>query len=140
MAWFRLSRPGVDNGPCVGPCAHTDCAESRRTASAVCPYCGKACGYVQVPELLRGCLDVDTLRVHGGITYGHDSDGWIGFDTSHAGDVWDDASWMPPETREAIEIGRRYRPFGGEIHWTLNRLVAETEHLADQILALARTP
>lgn len=107
-----------------------------RIGGGQCP-----CGYVQVPELLRGCLDVDTLSVHGGITYGHDADGWIGFDTSHAGDVWDDPSWMPPSMRETISIDRRCRPSGGgETRWTLNRLVAETEQLADQILALARTP
>ena len=109
-----------------------------RIGGGLCP-----CGYVQVPELLRGCLEVDALSVHGGITAGPDRDGWIGFDTLHAGDVWDDSSWMPPSMGESTSIDRRCRPpggFGGEIHWTLNRLVAETEQLADQIAALIRTP
>lgn len=47
-------------------------------------------GYVRLPEqhpwygLEDWRVPVD---VHGGITYGPDPDGWIGFDTLHAGDA-----------------------------------------------------
>ena len=49
-------------------------------------------GYVQLPEGHK-LLDVGGYRIyeidadiHGGITY--DEDGWVGFDTTHGGDVW----------------------------------------------------
>jgi len=36
---------GQEIGPCVSPCKHTDCAETRRQAESHCPYCKKAIGY-----------------------------------------------------------------------------------------------
>ena len=45
MASSTLPAPGTDHGPCAEPCAHTDCAHTRRMAAAVCPLCGAAIGY-----------------------------------------------------------------------------------------------
>lgn len=58
------------------------------------PVYGAVNGYVQLPEghpwreaadIQHGNPDID---VHGGITYGVDENGWIGFDTLHAFDRW----------------------------------------------------
>ena len=64
-------------------------------------------------------LDAEDIPVdvHGGITYGPDSDGWIGFDTMHAGDsiaIWqqgkvcrvaDGEPWPPRRVeRETIRL------------------------------------
>jgi hypothetical protein len=46
MVAFRSSPlPGSQFGPCAVPCIHRDCAESRRTAEAVCPGCKHEIGY-----------------------------------------------------------------------------------------------
>ncbi len=50
MAAGRLPSPGkvvrgTEIGPCVEPCAHTDCAATRATAAALCKWCGKPIGY-----------------------------------------------------------------------------------------------
>lgn len=39
------SRGLVEIGPCIARCEHTDCAETRRMAEAVCPWCGWPVGY-----------------------------------------------------------------------------------------------
>lgn len=57
------------------------------------PLYGAVNGYARLPaghpwqrlDLQMGAVDVD---VHGGITYGPDPDGWVGFDTLHSGDYW----------------------------------------------------
>ena len=45
MAASFLSAPGTEYGPCVEPCAHTDCAHTRRMAAALCPFCDEPIGY-----------------------------------------------------------------------------------------------
>ena len=45
MASGMVSAPGTEYGPCVEPCRHTDCAESRRWAEALCAICGEPIGY-----------------------------------------------------------------------------------------------
>ncbi len=61
---------------------------------------GHRCGYVRLPlghwgrDMSYDDIDVD---VHGGLTYGPDKDGWIGFDCAHCDDtpqIW---------TKEATE-------------------------------------
>ena len=58
-------------------------------------------GYVQIPHALFNEKSAKrVLRVHFGITYGPDEDGWMGFDTVHAGDYWapdDLVEYLPPE-------------------------------------------
>lgn len=47
------------------------------------------CGYVNLPDdhpWRRMAQEDIPVRVHGGLTYGPDGDGWIGFDMMHAGD------------------------------------------------------
>lgn len=70
----------------AGTCAHIDwrVAEHRLFLAW--------CGYVRLPEGhpwldYRGHGEAIPADVHGGITYGPDGDGWIGFDTMHAGDA-----------------------------------------------------
>jgi hypothetical protein len=63
---------------------------------AICqaPLRGAVNGYAQMPDghqwltkSLQG-EDYDLLTAPGGITYGPDSAGWVGFDTLHSGDLW----------------------------------------------------
>jgi hypothetical protein len=92
------------------------------------PLYGAANGYVILPEghpwrELDLMSEYDVVKVHGGITYGPTSDGWIGFDTLHAFDVW------PKSPR-----------FGDDdvhdIKWTVEMVVAETKRLAEQVKAV----
>lgn len=85
-------------------------------------------GYVQLPTghpLRRLGEEVGHyLVVHGGITYGPDEDGWIGWDTSHADDEWVD---VPPLFPSAPD--RR-------IVWTPGLVRWETVRLAGQVADL----
>ena len=45
MAAYALAAPGSPNGPCLDPCEHTDCDETRRMAAALCRYCSEPIGY-----------------------------------------------------------------------------------------------
>jgi hypothetical protein len=107
-------------------------------------------GYVRVPEGIELPYDeyhLIDLDVHGGVTYGPDKDGWMGFDTGHAFDVWLDPD--VPEDR----YSRTMREAGidnpntmmdaltaGWTHiWTLEKLEAEVNLLAAQIYAMRRT-
>lgn len=72
MAATALPRPGTEYGPCAEPCAHRDCAASRRMADEVCRFCGEAIGYEtyfyddpQKPEgdsLVRGLVHAPCLE------------------------------------------------------------------------------
>lgn len=78
-------------------------------------------GYVKLPaDHPWRRLDADNIPVdvHGGITYGPDNDGWIGFDTMHPCDSI--AIWQ--------QYGG-YRITGGEL-WTPRRTERETIRLA----------
>lgn len=90
---------------------------------------GAVNGYVKVPSwhpwfgLYCDCIPVD---VHGGLTYGCNQRGWIGFDTLHAGDYWPD---MPRPLLELAD-GR---------HWTPGQVAAETLELVHQVYMHAET-
>ena len=45
MAAGILSKPGSKFGPCRKPCAHLDCADTRKISGALCPYCSTPIGY-----------------------------------------------------------------------------------------------
>jgi hypothetical protein len=62
-----------------------------------------------------------SIRAHGGLTYGPDADGWVGFDTGHAGDYW-------PGMKHFFGTAERT--------WDMERLAAETESLAAQLAAM----
>ena len=101
--------------------------EGVRWATKTAPMYGAVNGYIQLPEghpwrahelQLGEGPDID---VHGGITYGPDASGWIGFDTLHAGDVWPGSpSWQ-------IELGGR--------KWTAEDVAYEARNLARQAAA-----
>jgi hypothetical protein len=83
-------------------------------------------GYAQLPPRLHA-LPVNWDRyvhVHGGLTYGPDAAGWIGFDTGHLGDVWGPSELV-------------YPPADLRVDWTQERVIAEARRLAAQVAALA---
>jgi len=67
MAAGYLDEPGHEYGPCVGECAHVDCAATRRTAESICRCCGEPIGYDRAfyldPETQNGPVD-DRRDVH----------------------------------------------------------------------------
>lgn len=112
-------------------------------------------GYARLPQghpwagLTYDEGHLQAVPVHGGLTYGTDEYGWVGFDTGHLGDrweraeletlevddrimatwvyLWDTAKW-PPEQRWTMSA------FPG-VRWNTDLLGAETEILA---LAVSR--
>jgi hypothetical protein len=47
---------GVEVGPCEHACKHSDCAETRAMAAALCELCGKPIGY-DVPMYADNATD-----------------------------------------------------------------------------------
>lgn len=119
--------------------------------AAILPGPASMNGYVRLPDEFRGrplCGDDMDVRVHGGVTYGADDDGWIGFDTAHAGDSWLDPD-VPESDHDRVtrELAQR-DPEYAELHerrsvadmhsewlsiWTLERLRAEVERFAAEV-------
>lgn len=92
-------------------------------------------GYARLP-LDHPCFgkhydDID-VDVHGGLTYGCDSYGWVGFDTMHFGDVWDAAD-VEGERYEAYVNLIASAPGGAGEKWTVEKLKNEVELLAEQL-------
>lgn len=81
-------------------------------------------GYVRVPEELRNnplfekAETNSDFSVHGGITYGMDREGWIGFDTAHYTDY------------------TIYTPHGHQ--WTVEEVEEECKCLAEQVAQLLK--
>lgn len=124
----------------------------------------KAASWYAPPATSGGYDAIQQLitDIHGGMTYGADEQGWVGFDTAHAWDHWDQ-TWLTQELIDADDqlgldtyarmqalwamIGR---PFPNEDedpwtrHWTMDLLMDETNHLAaliveaDQVLRQVR--
>jgi hypothetical protein len=117
---------------------------------------GHWCGYARTT--LSGFVPADLhdyegterhtlLDVHGGLTYGPDDDGWVGFDCGHARDLCLDERGEPwgklytDHDREPVLL-RRY----GSIEacedaddclvWRLADVRRETERLVDQLALL----
>lgn len=103
-------------------------------------------GYVRLPaehpSFPKGYDDIE-VDVSGGLTYGVDGDGWVGFDTAHAGDIWTEEA-----LREAgVEVSDRARSFMESwnrdaaepwaTRWTLDGMIAEVERLANQFAAIS---
>lgn len=87
-------------------------------------------GYVRLPEghVARSATYDQinrTVSIHGGLTYGVDADGWVGFDTGHGGDYW---PGMDP----------KYFYGPAERTWDMERLTAEVESLASQLAAMTQ--
>lgn len=87
---------------------------------------------------LPGYDVLDDVVVHGGLTYGPDDCGWVGFDTAHAWDWWapDDLTGLIDDKALALAMDMRTLA-GDHPRWTRERLRAEVERLAAQ-LAQAR--
>ncbi|KQU33534.1 hypothetical protein [Rhodococcus sp. Leaf233] len=112
---------------------------------------GSINGYAWIPREGHPWSTVDSyederlndVEVHGGFTFCRN--GWIGFDTLHAWDVWD------PAHLEALNVparhGRRYLQEEWDSHlakasswdrvWTIDQVVAEAQKLARQIASAA---
>lgn len=93
------------------------------------PRFGHLNGYVQVPRGVELPLDEygdPIVDAHGGITYGLDEEGWIGFDTAHAGDYW-------PDRPDPYGLNDLYAHLSFPTEWTFEKLVAEVERLAEQV-------
>lgn len=71
--------------------------------------------------------------VHGGITYGPDWDGWVGFDTCHADDstLMLDGTDMDADLRTFCDLMGIPAPESPH-RWTCEEVVAETRRLAHQ--------
>lgn len=97
-------------------------------------------GYVRLPEDFRErriVADEPDIEAPGGITYGMDTGGWIGFDTGHSWDVW-----LDPDVSESKYV-RTMREHGMTSHldadpewsivWTIEKLRVEVERLAAEV-------
>lgn len=95
------------------------------------------------------------LRAPGGLTYGPDEDGWIGFDTGHAWDDWSQDEYqrvLRPDNEDVWQKLLEYQAklgadswppsrimrrgnmrLPGDMDWTLEKLEAEVELLAAQV-------
>jgi hypothetical protein len=98
-------------------------------------------GYAYIPDDVL--IDVDTLDVHGGITYGNgECTGWIGFDTAHTGDAWDVTDLRQRVGVHITPAGEAWQKQEREMHrgskwervWTVPALQAECERLCEQIV------
>lgn len=97
------------------------------------PKIGHYCGYARTPYQFSYTIlqyPVSFIDVHGGLTYGVDDDGFIGFDCGHAGDecykdgeLVTEPSFLPGEKKNL---------------WNLTDVKDEVRHLADQLTALER--
>jgi len=106
-------------------------------------------GYVKLPSPLAkkyesyDDVDLINLECHGGLTYGPNEDGWIGFDTAHWGDFWPDEE-LGKHAPNTLKSRKNLKACGitsmwQERHntWTIERLKEEVESLACQVKELA---
>lgn len=113
-----------------------------------------------IDRFIPSGYDVVDVPAHGGLTYGPDDQGWVGFDTGHAWDDWPDEEiekWLRPVDEEQwfafremqLVVGpdswppgrltRRYSPDLSAQPWSMELLIAETEAVAERLAAMART-
>jgi hypothetical protein len=156
--WFHSAHPPLRTWPCDGIL----CAIGNGGGPALD-------GFVRVPEghpwrRFTDYRDIPVV-VHGGLTHGprpprrgparppavagsppaatwHDTLGWIGFSTDHAGDLWSDAELTASgivrheafdELRRLQRMSHQAAPEGLRTTWTLARLIAGIEQLAGQV-------
>lgn len=95
---------------------------------------GHYCGYVQTG--LRGNINTTDnkifhlIDVNGGITYGIDDDGWLGFDCAHSHDI------CVEEKGELTGEFLKDRNSKDSVVWSPEDVKEEVEDFADQIIAL----
>ena len=90
---------------------------------------GNFCGYVKTNfgprwsyDEIRGHMS-NLIRIHGGLTYGVDENGWVGFDCAHSGDV----------CKLDGEIQVDYSMSGGATVWDVDDVEEECRKLAQQV-------
>lgn len=114
------------NAPTKMTARETGEVDGIRWATCNAPFPPAVNGYALLPaghpwrELDLQGEDYAAVDVHGGITYGPDADGWIGFDYLHAGDCWP---------------GSRMPRFGDHVERTPGEVADEARSLARQIAA-----
>ena len=98
------------------------------------PTIGHFCGYTKtnLPNLnntsyYEGDNYVKLIDVHGGITYGKDDEGWVGFDCGHAGDM----CIKDEEIQNNTVVSK-------DTEWYVEDVKEELKCLADQISALEK--
>jgi len=100
-------------------------------------------GYVKLspthPDFGREYDDID-VEVHGGLTYGCDKAGWVGFDTLHAGDWWEPSQLPEAPGAEYAKLSELAQGWASEANvWTRERLRAEVDALAETLSAKGAT-
>lgn len=85
------------------------------------------CGYAQTPLRFSYSDATGIIDIHGGLTYGVDEDGWLGFDCAHSYDVC-----FHPDTNE-VTCGKHYLDAEHGRAWHPSDVKEETELLADRL-------
>lgn len=115
-------------------CRTVEMSLPRRGVSKPAYYCGyvKTRFDASVPKADRpDAADLDDeVEVHGGITYGPDEEGWVGFDLCHAFDVCVDEDGEP--LPGSMTVGTRV---GMETQYTRGDVAEMVEEFADQLYA-----
>lgn len=98
-------------------------------------------GYVQIPPPGLSQAEVTSLPGRT-ITYGPDSDGWIGFHTGYGGDYWDEEVLVQHFSGIHLLTGRKLREIAkrGQYsrRWTMDKLRSVTEELAAGVVSLTQ--
>lgn len=94
------------------------------------------CGYVKTP--FDGHFEEyqHSVDVHGGLTYGVDDNGWVGFDTAHGLDLPIGPGGTPLRNNPLAELLRGMED-GGYKEWDPEEVVNETAELAEQFAEMA---
>lgn len=99
---------------------------------------GHWCGYVRIGDLENYEREDLHSHIHGGVTWGIDDNGWIGFDCDHAYDVCideNDRTWGKHENYNVKKYGsvEACRQRDDVRVWELEDAVEETESFVDQL-------
>ncbi|MFC6953742.1 hypothetical protein [Halorubellus litoreus] len=110
-------------------------------------------GYVKAPDALieaypapadDGVYDVRSLEsmvdVHGGLTYGPDEDGWVGFDCAHSGDMCVDENGTPLPNNIEADLRAAMNDYDRKewaTDWWPEDVVEECDRLAEALNELA---
>ena len=107
------------------------------------PIYGALNGYARLPDCDHPWNDIyraqEEISVHGGVTYGPDENGWVGFDTLHAGDYWPGMDKpMAPGLGSFHMCDRSPRKCDCR-RWTPAMVAQEARALAKQVAVAARS-
>lgn len=102
---------------------------------------GYYCGYVKT-SLAPAEMDAvhegaGGVSIHGGVTYGPDADGWVGFDVAHAFDICVDEDGEPLPANLAAWMHETVRDHSITVaEWSPRDVRDEVDRLARQLAAL----